>query len=214
MVGLGVLVALIAAWTLTPLRAWIDLRHLVDMLTRLGDSPLAPLAMLAAFAIGGLLLVPVNLLVAACVIVFGPLPGAVYALLGTELSAITLYEIGRYLPMRRLREHFGARVQGLRDRLHHGIFAVALIRIVPLAPYSVVNLVAGATHISRLPYLLGTALGMLPGIVFCAVFIDRVVAAIEHPTARTYALLLLAAVAIVSVLVLLRRRLMRTLRRD
>jgi uncharacterized membrane protein YdjX (TVP38/TMEM64 family) len=44
-----------------------------------------------------------------------------------------------------------------------------MIRMVPIAPFSIVNVVAGASKLSLRDYLLGTALGMLPGIVVMAV---------------------------------------------
>ena len=205
--GIAVLIGLACVWLFTPLRGWLDLAQLTTHLARLRESPYAPLGMLLAFVAGGLLIVPVNLLIAACVLVFGPWLGALYALIGTELSAAIVYEIGRHLPARTLREHLGARVQALKSRLlRYGVLAVAVVRIVPVAPYSVVNLVAGAAHVPRLPYLLGTALGMTPGIVFNAVFIDRVVAAVQHPGPTTYALLALAAAIVLLLVLLLRRR--------
>jgi len=210
MLAVALIAALACVWFFTPLRDWIDLHYLVNALTRLGNSPLAPFAMIAAFIVGGLLVVPANLLIAVCVIVFGPLLGALYALIGTELSAWLLYEIGRRLPASLLRERFGPRAHRLRERvLRYGVLAVAVVRIVPMAPFTVVNLLGGAAHIPRAPYLAGTALGMLPGIVFAVVFIDRVVAAIEHPSPLSYTLLLAAAAAILAMILLLRRRLMR-----
>jgi len=44
-----------------------------------------------------------------------------------------------------------------------GILTVAMIRNIPVAPFTIVNLIAGASHIRLKDYLIGTALGMLPG---------------------------------------------------
>ena len=208
-VGAGVALALAAIatlWLFTPLRHWVDARRIVAAIGEFGASPFAPAAALAAFVVGGLLIVPVNVLIAACVLVFGPWSGALYALLGVELSALVLYEIGRHLSITALRHRFGARMRGLGARLQrHGVLAVTLVRIVPVAPYSVVSLVAGAAHVGRAQYALGTALGMLPGIVVNALFIDRVIAAIAHPGPWTYALLALAVVAIGALALFARR---------
>ena len=43
------------------------------------------------------------------------------------------------------------------------MLAVALIRIVPIAPFSLVNLLAGASKLKLGDFLIGTALGMIPG---------------------------------------------------
>jgi uncharacterized membrane protein YdjX (TVP38/TMEM64 family) len=207
---IALLVGLASVWLFTPLRGWLDLHHLVAMLGRWRDSPLAPFVMLAAFVVGGLFVAPVNLLIAVCMIVFGPWPGVLYALVGTELSALLLYEIGRRLPTGTLRERLGDRVRGLRARLlRHGLLAIALVRLVPVAPFSLVNVVAGAAHVPRTTYLAGTALGMLPGVIFSALFIDRVVAAIEHPGPLSFTLLLAAAAVILLLMLMLRRRLIK-----
>ena len=205
-----VLGTLALVWWLTPLREWINVSHAVAAMNRLGDSPVAPLVMLAAFAIGGLLIIPVNVLIAVTVLVFGPLLGASYALIGVVLSAELLYEIGRHFPAGDMRRRLERATQRLRGRLKkHGLLAVAVVRIVPVAPYSVVNVAAGAMRIPRVQYLVGTALGMLPGIVFNALFIDRVVEAIEKPNPWSYALLIAAAALIVASIVLIRCRVAR-----
>jgi uncharacterized membrane protein YdjX (TVP38/TMEM64 family) len=61
-----------------------------------------------------------------------------------------------------------------------GILAVVVVRNIPMAPFAIVNMVAGASHIKLKDFLLGTALGMLPGIVANTVFADRVVAAVKN----------------------------------
>jgi uncharacterized membrane protein YdjX (TVP38/TMEM64 family) len=62
-----------------------------------------------------------------------------------------------------------------------GILTVALIRNIPVAPFSLVNLIAGASHIKLKDYLLGTAAGMLPGILVITLFADRLLHTIQHP---------------------------------
>src|SRR6187399_2359142 len=76
----AVLIALAVLWLDTPLREWADVPRLVAAAHQLGDSPLAPLAVLGAFVAGGLVVAPVNVLIAATMIVFGPLTGICYAL--------------------------------------------------------------------------------------------------------------------------------------
>lgn len=211
-IGAGVVVVavLIVLWVATPLREWIDVTRAVALMRRLGDSPLAPLVMIGAYVVGGLLVFPVNILIAVTVIVFGPLPGIAYALTGCLLSAVLLYEIGRLLPSAGLRGRSAERIRRLGKRLAgHGMAAVMLVRIVPVAPYSVVSLVCGVVQVQRPAYLLGTALGMLPGILVNALFIDRILAAIHAPGPLTIALVVLAAAVIVAFAFVVRRHLTR-----
>jgi uncharacterized membrane protein YdjX (TVP38/TMEM64 family) len=74
----------------------------------------------------------------------------------------------------------------------------------------VVNIVAGASHIRWSDFLLGTAIGMLPGITAMSFFVDRIIAAIREPGTMTFALLLAAAAVIVALVTLLRRKLRNT----
>lgn len=137
---------------------------------------------LAIFVAGGLVVFPVNVLIAASLIVFGPVAGAVIALCGSVLNAVAVYEIGRRLRPGAATRAFGARGEALRDRLvDHGLLAMAVIRIVPIAPYSLVSLMAGIARIRRLDYILGTALGMTPGILVYAFFMERAREALMNP---------------------------------
>ena len=193
-------------WAFTPMRHWLDIDRLSAVVDRFADSPLAPLIVVTMFVAGGLVVIPVNALTAVTILVFGPIVGALYSLIGCTASAIVLYEIARHIPMKRLRRQTGARMERFHHHLvRHAVWAVALVRLVPVAPYSIVCLLLGTTAIRRAPYLAGTVIGMLPGIVVNAFFIDRVIAAIRHPSMTTVALLALAVAAIVALALLVRR---------
>jgi phospholipase D1/2 len=205
--GIVVAIAGVAMlWAFTPLRHLANIDRLSAVIDRFADSPMAPLIVIAMFVVGGLIVMPVNALTAVTILVFGPLAGALYSLIGCTASAIVLYEIAQRVPMKRLRNHTGARMQRFHHHLvRHAVWAVALVRLVPVAPYSIVCLLLGTTQIRRAPYIVGTVLGMLPGIVVNAFFIDRVVAAIRHPSLLTAALLGLAVAAIAALAWLVRR---------
>jgi phospholipase D1/2 len=91
-----------------------------------------------------------------------------------------------------------------------GLVAIAVIRLLPIAPFSVVNAVAGASHIRLREFLLGTALGMFPGIVATVVFVDRVTAVITDPGLPTFLMLAGFVALIVAIALFVHRRLVRT----
>ena len=62
----------------------------------------------------------------------------------------------------------------------------------PIAPFTVVNVVAGASAIRFRDYLVGTALGMGPGIAAVTLLGDRLRGVLEQPTPGNVALLALA----------------------
>lgn len=204
---LVLLAGLAFAWRYTPLREWTDFRALLAMVQRVDDMPLAPLAMMAAYVVGGLVLLPVTVLIVVTVVVFGPLYGGALALCGTVLSTAAGYAVGRLIGRNAVRRFGGQRLNRLSQQLgEHGILAMVVMRLVPVAPFTLVNLVVGASRIRLRDCLLGTTIGMAPGILVSASLVDRIAAAARNPGPMTFALVLLVLLLPASVLLLLRRR--------
>jgi phospholipase D1/2 len=82
---------------------------------------------------------------------------------------------------------FSERLSTPKQRL----LAVIFIRVVPLAPFTVVNLAAGASRISIHAYMLGSLLGMAPGILAMVFFADGLLAAWRNPNTGNFACILL-----------------------
>lgn len=160
----AVLAALSLVWRYTPLADWLSPQSLVAWRAGFVAHPWAPLAAIAAFPIGSLLVLPVTLLIVAAAFLFGPLEGFAYSVVGVALAASLNFAIGALLGRGFVRRVAGPRVNGVSRRLaREGVLAMAALRLVPVAPFTVVNLVAGASHIGFRDYLLGTLLGMAPG---------------------------------------------------
>ena len=204
-----VLAALAAAWRWTPLREWLDLNLLVDIANRLDAlSPFTPLAVILAYVIAGLVVMPVTVLIAVTGIVFGPVLGTLYAIAGALASAAVTHALGRRLGRNTVRRLAGARLNRISKRLaRRGMLAVAVVRMLPIAPFTIVNVVAGASHIGLRDFLLGTLIGMLPGILATVVFVDRILEAMRNPGVSAFASLAVVVVILVAVAILLRRRL-------
>ncbi|MEO8847439.1 MAG: VTT domain-containing protein, partial [Casimicrobiaceae bacterium] len=174
--------ALAVAWRFTPLAGAADFDSLAAHASDFAASPFAPLYVLIAYVVGGLLVIPLTLLIGVSAATFGPLMGGVYAMIGALLSAAVTYAIGRRVGHDLLRRFAGPRLNGLSERLgHRGLLTMVIVRLLPVAPYSMVNVVAGASHIGWRDFLLGTALGLLPGILGISLFVDRALEAIRHP---------------------------------
>ncbi|MBE0584355.1 MAG: VTT domain-containing protein, partial [Desulfofustis sp.] len=140
--------------------------------------------------------VPVTLMVIGSLIVFGPWWGFVYALFGTQLSAVCLFALGRVLGKDLVDRFGGGLVNRLNRRLSNsGLIAVIGLRVVPVAPFSLVNLIAGASRLRWRDFLLGTLLGMLPAITALAAVTDRLAASLRNPDLGSY-LLLVAVLAV------------------
>jgi uncharacterized membrane protein YdjX (TVP38/TMEM64 family) len=187
---LGLLAVLAAAWRWTPLSQWLDTDNLQQLLTQVSASPLALLAVPAAYIAAGLVSIPLTLLVIVTALVFGPWTGFLYAMGGALLSALCNFALGRWLASTWVRRMAGSRLNRLSEKLgKRGILTIVTLRLVPVAPYGVVNLVAGATHVGLRDFLLGSAIGLAPGLLGITVFSHQVAATIRSPEPGTFALL-------------------------
>ncbi len=132
-------------------------------------GPWALPSAVAAFAALAFLGIPQFVLIAAAVAAFGPWAGGVYSWAGTMVSALIGFGLGRVWGARLLDpESDGAigRFMGLVSR--NGLLASLVIRLVPFAPFVVVNMAAGVTRIRLFDFTLGTAVGILPKIALTA----------------------------------------------
>jgi phospholipase D1/2 len=171
---------LAAAWRWTPLGEWVDLRALLEQLSALKGSWIAPLVVVAIYVIGGFLMFPVTVLIVGTGLAFGAAWGFGYALLGAELSALASYAVGHALgheSMRRLSDRWVSRASRFLGR--QGLLAMITLRIVPVAPFTVVNLVAGASHIGLRDFALGTLLGLVPGTLALVFLSGQVTSAVR-----------------------------------
>jgi phospholipase D1/2 len=167
-IGLGFL------WRTPPFDVWLDPARLYELAQAVSRHPAAGLAVIGAFVAGALLSVPLNLLIVVTVLVFRGVAGGAYAFAGALAGALVTYAIGRWIGRSTLDALAGSVLGGLVQKLAgRGLVSVALLRIVPVAPATLVNLACGAVRIRLRDYLLGSAIGFLPGIVALSVLIRR-----------------------------------------
>ena len=163
------LAGLTLAWQHTPLQAFTDVGYVTDVISQSTRSTFAPLIAIAAFVLGGLVVFPVLVLIAATAAALGPWVGFASAFAGVLLSSALLFMIGRFMGHKRLQSLLGKRALRIQSRIvGKGVVAVALIRMVPIAPFSLVNVLAGASQLTLRDFLIGTILGMAPGIATMA----------------------------------------------
>lgn len=195
--ALVALVALAAAWTWSPMREWLDVDRIVSGLQQLGRA-FGPVAAIVGFGLALALAVPLTFLTLVTLVAFGPWTGFVTCMVGAALGAGLSHGLGVLLGREVVQRLGGPRVNAVSQRLaDHGLLAVVAIRMVPVAPFAIINMVAGASQISLRHMLLGTALGMAPGTLVMAFFVDQIVAALRDPGPLAYALLAGAVLLVV-----------------
>jgi uncharacterized membrane protein YdjX (TVP38/TMEM64 family) len=156
----------------------------------------------------GLSLVPVVLLIAATGLAFGPILGPIYAMAGCLASGSFGFAIGRWLGRRRVEEWGGDRVARVTSTLQrNGTLAVFFLRKIP-APFTLANIIVGASTVRYRDFVLGTLLGMAGLVIGLAGFGYQLTMVLRSPSPETVA----TAVLIVSVPLTLAWLINRTLR--
>ena len=203
---LAALLGLAAAWRWTELGDWLSADTLAGYAGALNGHPATPVIVITGFALAVVLMVPLTLLVVAVVLGFGPWLGFVYGLAGAEVGALLGYAIGQGIGRDLVRRHAGAWVNSVSKRLSsRGLLTIITLRIVPVAPFAVINLVAGASHIRLRDFALGSLLGLLPGVFAISLFADGLLRAIRTPDKLTFAWLAVAVLVALGLLVGLRK---------
>lgn len=178
-----VLLALALAWRFTGLAEAAASDRVAAFLTAHTHGPWGPVLVVVAFVLGSAVSFPVTILMLATAATFGPVKGGLCSALGIAVSAPINYWVGARFGQEPLARLMGARWDSLRERLRsRGVLAVAAIRVLPVAPFTLINLAAGASAIRFGDFLLGTMLGMLPGLVVASVLGDRIVAIVSDPS--------------------------------
>ncbi|MGD2062767.1 MAG: VTT domain-containing protein [Nitrospirota bacterium] len=209
-VALLALSGLAAAWRFTPLSEWLHPSQLGSTIAEIRGWPGTPVVLVGTFVVGGFLLVPLTALIIGTVVAFGPFLGFLYALLGALASALASYGVGAQIGRRPVLRLAGRRVSEISRRLaKRGLLTVMVVRVVPVAPFTVVNLIAGASHIRFRDFLAGTFLGMTPGIMAIVLLVDRVSASIRAPSPANILTLIAVAVGVVLAAFVLSRKLLR-----
>jgi uncharacterized membrane protein YdjX (TVP38/TMEM64 family) len=123
----------------------------------------APIVYIIIYIIRPLVFFPTSILTPLSAVVFGPFLGWIYTFIGENIAATVAFLVARY---------FGGdlilKFKKLRlidsELTEHGLRTVIFLRLVPLFPFDVVNFGLGLTSVRFKEYVVGTAVGVLPGL--------------------------------------------------
>jgi uncharacterized membrane protein YdjX (TVP38/TMEM64 family) len=166
------LVAVIAARTLglggrlDEIRSWI-----------LGFGPLGPAVFVAVYASAVVVAIPASVLTIAAGAMFGSVQGVVLVSIASTLGAALAFSVARWFARpsvsRWLENNPRFRTLDGMTR-EHGAAVVAVTRLVPIFPYTLLNFGFGLTGVRFSTYVLWSWLGMIPGTILYVVGADAV----------------------------------------
>jgi phospholipase D1/2 len=205
-VAVIVLAALAAAWRYTPLSEYVTAERVIAWAQAVGNLWWAPLVVMLAYTPACFVMFPRPLITLFAVIAFGPVLGFVYSLTGILAAALATYFAGRAMRPEAVRNIVGDKLNEMTEVLRRrGLLACFAMRIVPVAPFVVEGIAAGAVRIKVWHFSLGTVLGMLPGTLTTTIFGDQIQTALEDPSRINY-WLIAGVVVFFAVLIMIVRR--------
>ncbi|WP_026186015.1 VTT domain-containing protein [Thioalkalivibrio thiocyanodenitrificans] len=161
-----VLVALVVAGILVAIgfRDRLTVEGLEVWIGGLGAS--APWLFMGVYALAAVFFLPGSVLTLAGGVLFGPVWGSLYSLVGATAGATLAFLVSRYVASDWVSRRAGGKVATLiRGVEQEGWRFVAFTRLVPLFPYNLLNYALGLTRIPLVPYVLATFVCMAPGAI-------------------------------------------------
>jgi phospholipase D1/2 len=149
-------VVLVSAMAVTSLGSFPTLASIPDVPLGIG---------VGAFALAGLLLVPLELVAIAAGVCFGAMRGGVVALVGSLVVAVIGYIAGRAIGAAGLRRWISPRsYRSIRQLGAQGVTGMVMLRLASVASAGAIYLVCGAARVPFAAYLAGTVIGLVPAI--------------------------------------------------
>lgn len=130
-----------------------------------GLGACGPIAFILTYTVVEIFLIPASALTLAAGALFGFAAGSVYAFVGAMLGSLSAFFMGRYVvrPIVKRRLQGDGRFEMIDSAAARGgIKLVALLRLSPVLPYTVLNYALGVTRIGARDYIIGTFF-ILPG---------------------------------------------------
>ncbi len=179
--------------------------RLEDWLAGFRQGPWGLVAAIVVFTVSAFFGAPQFILIAACVVAFGPWFGFLYSWIATVVSAGVTYWLGRGPTALLLARHGGKTVGRLTRFVgKNAFYASFMIRNVPSAPFIVVNMAFGAARASFPGFLAGCALGVLPKTALVAFFGGSFMTAVSGDGIWTSAILAGVALAWLALMLVVR----------
>lgn len=127
---------------------------------------LAPIIYIIIYIIATLLLIPSTALNLTGGAIFGLILGLFWTTIAAIIAAIVAFLFTRSIGREAVAKRLAGKWQAMDAEVKRGgLFYMFAIRLLPIMPYGIVNFAAGLTSVTFKDYLLGTALGTVPGVL-------------------------------------------------
>ena len=142
-------------------RRYLTVHQIQAFVASLG--PWGPLAFMLVYTVGPAFLVPGLPFDLAAGILFGPVWGTVYSLVGGTAGATVAFLAARTVGRDWTEKRLSGPLKKLKEGVDKGGWEfVAFVRLVPVIPFNLLNYTLGLTRIRLVPYVLASFVFMAP----------------------------------------------------
>lgn len=188
--------ALAAAWRFTALADILTPHNIVGWARSVGGSRWTPIVLALLYTPGAFLMFPRPLLTLVTILALGARVGLVCSMAGILIAALATYAAGRFLKRETVRHLVGDTLDKATELLRgHGVVAIFAANMLPVPPFGVQGILAGAIRIKLWEYMAGTVLSLLPGALMITAFGQQIRQAFDDPSKVNYWLPAVAALA-------------------
>lgn len=164
---------------------------------------------IAFFTLGSLIVFPLNLMLLITTIMFPPHMAIWYCSAGVIISSTVGYLIGEVIGKKPLEKVSSEKINELNKKISKsGLLATLFFRLVPLAPYSFINLFVGASRVRYIDFLFGTIIGTAPGILAYSLLGNQIQNIFENPSATNIVILIAIIVALTFTALLFKKKIL------
>jgi uncharacterized membrane protein YdjX (TVP38/TMEM64 family) len=211
LIGLAVIAIAVVLFRTLPVGEWLTAFQ--GYVRGLGPTGYALYA--AVYAVCVVLFVPASILTLGAGAIYGLWIGVAVVLVGATLGASGAFLLARSL----LRDRIERMTEGnvkfrALDRAiaREGAKIVFLVRLAPVFPFTYINYAFGLTGVATLPYVLASAVGMIPG-TFAYVYLGSAAAtAASDSSGATRIVQIVGAIAALAVTIFVARLATRAIR--
>jgi phospholipase D1/2 len=197
-----------ACWYWTPMRMYLDPAVLAERTSHIKQIPLLILSVVAIYTAASLILFPITVLLLITIFLFDSIYGIVYGIIGATGAATVIYWIGHLLGRNRVRRIAGKKLNRITKLISkRGLLTIVVVRLLPIAPFSIVNVVAGASRILFFDFIIGTVIGLLPGLLGMSLFEASLKTALVDPSPLNIMILIAVIGTLFVVAILIKNRL-------
>ena len=158
-------------------------QRISDTVKSIPNTPWAIFAVIGTYCLLSLFVFPISILLYGTILTFGLFPGMLYSFAGTMSAAILNYYLGAWFSQHEVFRFLERRkLSDLKEALRNPSLAtIMIIRLTPVAPFTVENYLAGAVGVRPGLYILGTFLGLTPGILSIGLITTALSPYVQNP---------------------------------